>query len=87
MKNEDDNFLRAFDILEQILFMVQIWCNLTYFHLSCSLDHIIGDLTKIQIYISKILMTLKIDHPYVYCNLENLLVIPPHLKYNKKEII
>jgi hypothetical protein len=64
--------------------MVQIWCNLTNFYFSCSLYHIIGDVTKTQVYFSKILKILKIDHPYVYCNLENLLVIPPHSKYNKK---
>jgi hypothetical protein len=68
--------------LKKILFMVQIWCNLTYFYLSCSLYYIIGDVIKTQVYISKILRTLKIGHPYVYCNLENLLVIPPHSKYN-----
>jgi hypothetical protein len=62
--------------------MVQIWCNLTYFYLSCSLCYIIGGVTKTQVYIKKILRTLKIDHPYVYCNLENLLVISPHSKYN-----
>jgi hypothetical protein len=67
--------------------MVQISCDLTYFYLSCSLYHIIGDVSKRQVYFSKILKTLKINHPYVYCNLENLLVIPPHSKYDKNEII
>jgi hypothetical protein len=67
--------------------MVQIWCHLTYFYLSYSLYYYVGDVTKTQVYFSKILRTLIIDHPYVYCNLENLLVIPPHSKYNKKEII
>jgi len=54
-------------------------------HIFISLYHIIGDVTKTQVYFSKILQTLKIDHPYVYCNLENLLVIPPHSKYNKNK--
>jgi hypothetical protein len=50
----------------------------------CLAHYIILLAMATQVYFTKILKTLKIDHPYVYCNLENLLGIPPSSKYNKK---